>query len=157
MFFASRAFANPMSVFVKVGSHVEYKTWDDLIPFRGGISLGDRFGGNFDSFLEKKLKVEVALSMKDNFRMLSSGMIDYFVTGHYAGLSYLNNTGLSRAVVPIGPYVTTNDIYFAFSRKSSCLRWLLVLDERMKALDGIRANTRLLEEYKSRTVEVVTP
>src|SRR5262249_21180295 len=81
-------FRNPTSVFVKTGSPLVFRVWDDLRSKRGGVTLGTRFGGGFDEFLAAQLKTETAPGIKENFAKLGLGRIDYFVSPYYPAQSY---------------------------------------------------------------------
>ena len=68
-------FPNPIVVFMRKDKAVSLKSWDELKPLQGGVTLGDAFGNGFDEYLTKNLKVDVIPNMSGNFAKLNSGRI----------------------------------------------------------------------------------
>lgn len=147
-FTRSRAFHNPVAIFVPAGSPLKTAEWSGLAGYRGAVSSGDFFGNGFDEFLKTRLRAEVAPSVVENFKKLRAGRVDYFVTGEQMGLAYLRNTeGLQMGgVVALRPYVSEGDIHFGFSRRSACLALLPEMDARMAQANQKGTSDRLLEE-----------
>ncbi|HEY9104688.1 substrate-binding periplasmic protein [Chitinimonas sp.] len=147
-FTRSRAFHNPIAVFVPAGSPLKTADWNALASYRGAVSSGDFFGNGFDAFLRTRLQVEVAPSVVENFKKLRAGRVDYFVTGEQMGLAYLRNTEGPQMgnVTVLKPYISDGDIHFGFSRRSPCLSLLPEMDARMAQADQKGTSARLLEE-----------
>ncbi|WP_417068374.1 substrate-binding periplasmic protein [Niveibacterium terrae] len=147
-FTRSPAFPNPIVVFAREGGPLRTADWKLLEKYRGGVSLGDSFGGGFDAYLKEHLHVEVADTMTENFKKLSLGRVDYFVSGEYLGRAYLRSTrrqGEGR-ILALSPPVSREFIHFAMSRKSRCLHLLPLIDEKLKELVRQGIPARLLEE-----------
>ena len=70
-FTSHRAFPNPIVVFARKDRQFPYKSWKDLKSLKGGVALGDTFGGGFDEYWKNEIHVEVAPSM--NFLKLEAG------------------------------------------------------------------------------------
>jgi polar amino acid transport system substrate-binding protein len=134
-FMRNPAFPNPIAVFVRRDHAFPFRTWEDLKGKRGGVSLGDTFGGGFDPYWHEQLQVEEAPSLEENFRKLVSGRIDYFVSGLYLGESYIANQGLDQDLAPLPLTISNEDIYFAFSRNSPCLALKPYMERRLKELN----------------------
>lgn len=142
------AFPNPIVVFAREQGPLRTADWKQLQNYRGGVSLGDSFGGGFDAYLKEHLRVEVAETMTENFRKLSLGRIDYFVSGEYLGRAYLRGTEHAgeRRIQALSPPVSREYIHFAMSRKSRCLHLLPLIDEKLGELMRQGVPARLLEE-----------
>ena len=144
----SPAFPNPIVVFAPEEGPLKTADWKLLEKYRGGVSLGDSFGGGFDTYLKEHLRVEVAETMTENFKKLRLGRIDYFVSGEYLGRAYLRRAvgQGERRIVALSPLVSREYIHFAMSRKSRCLNLLPLIDEKLKELMRQGLPARLLEE-----------
>ncbi|GAB3257204.1 transporter substrate-binding domain-containing protein [Chitinimonas naiadis] len=147
-FTRSRAFHNPIVVFVAANSPIRTAEWPGLAAYRGAVSAGDFFGSGFDEYLKTSLKVEVAPTMVENFKKLRAGRVDYFVTGEQLGRAYLRNTegALSGSIVALKPAISDGDIHFGFSKKSACLGLLEAMDEKLEQLDRKGVPAKLLDE-----------
>lgn len=149
-FTSQPAFANPIVVFVRQDRSFPYRAWKDLKGRRGGVSLGDTFGAGFDEYWRSALSVEEAPSMVENFRKLDEGRIDYFVTSSYLGQAYLATQRLKNRVVPLGPAISKQEIHFAFSKKSPCLKYLDHFNKRLGELNRKGIPEKLLKKNLER-------
>lgn len=147
-FTRSPAFPNPIVVFAAEDGPLKTADWKLLEKYRGGVSLGDSFGGGFDAYMKEHLRVEVAETMTENFKKLRVQRIDYFVSGEYLGRAYLRSTEGQgeRRVIALSPPVSREYIHFAMSRKSPCLKLLPLIDEKLRELMRQGVPARLLEE-----------
>jgi polar amino acid transport system substrate-binding protein len=144
------AFPNPISVFTHTNSPLVYQKWSDLKGYRGGVSVGDAFGQDFDEYLQNNLKVEEAGSLEDNFRKLERGRIDYFISSYYLGQAYVTALKRKASIHIWLPPVTDKDTYFAFSKASPCAALLPMFDERLRKLNRAGVPPKLLEQAMSR-------
>lgn len=144
------AFANPVAVFVQQDSALRYTQWGDLVGKRGGITLGNKFGGGFDEFMEHKLSVESVSKPELNFKKIQAGRIDYFITGLYAGLAMLHGQHQEHAFKALRPYVTETRNYAAFVRSSPCVVHLPAFDKRLGELLRDKVPERILAESLAR-------
>jgi polar amino acid transport system substrate-binding protein len=147
-FLPHRAFPNPIVVFARADRKMKFRKFEDLKPYLGGISLGDTFGGGFDEYWQKELRIEPAVSMVENFRKLDLGRIDYFVTGYYTGMVFLKANGLAKRINALDVPVSTTDIYFGFSRKYRDTEVMNYINARLEALDKQGELERLLTKYE---------
>lgn len=148
-----RAFQNPIAVFTKKNSYMKFQKWDDLKEYRGGVSLGDTFGGGFDEYWPKELKIETSKNMNDNFDKLLAGRIDYFVTGYYTGMAYIYANQLDSDIKAFDKYISNQDIYFGFSKESKLKSLIPYISKKMEELDKNGTTNKLLksslEKYKN--------
>jgi polar amino acid transport system substrate-binding protein len=146
-FSSHRAFSNPIVVFVRKDHAFPFRSREDLRGRKGGVSLGDTFGGGFDEYWPKALTIEVAPTMLENFRKLQAGRIDYFVSGYFLGRAYLEKYGLENEIMALKPPLTEMDIHIGFSRKSKFLSLLPQINQRLAELDRQGIPEQLLEKH----------
>ena len=137
-----RAFPNPIAIFVRKDSKIKFDKWDDLKAYKGGISLGDTFGGGFDEYWPRELKVELAKNMNENFNKLMARRIDYFVTGYYSGEAYV----LDSDIKAFDKFISNQDIYFGFSKKSNFKFLIPIISKKLEELDKNGTTDKLLQE-----------
>lgn len=151
-FFSSPAFANNIVVFVLKDSPLKAADWALMKNFRGGVSRGDSFGNGFDEYLKQYLFVEESINMVNNFKKLSIGRIDYFVTGEYLGRAYLSNNPDKNmtGIVALQPPISTGTIHFAFSKDSPCNALAVPMNARLAELIRQGVPAKLLNEALKR-------
>lgn len=147
IFTEHRAFPNPISIFVREDKKFKYSEWKDLKPYRGGISLGDTFGGGFDQYWVKELKIEEASNMEENFRKLEMGRIDYFITSYYLGMAYIGARQLKTPIIALEKPISTLDIHFGFSKNSKKDLPIEYIDKKLAELDKKGIPEMLLKKY----------
>jgi len=151
-FFPAPAFANSIVVFVLKDSQLKTADWALMKNFRGGVSRGDSFGNGFDEYLKQHLSVEEAVNMVNNFKKLSMGRIDYFVTGEYLGRAYLSNNPDKEmtGIVALQPPISTGTIHFAFSKDSPCNSLAAPMNAKLAELIRQGVPAKLLNEALKR-------
>lgn len=145
-FTVHRAFPNPIVIFTRKDNPITFKTWDDLKKYRGGMSLGDTFGGGFDEYLKRELTIETAADMAVNFKKLELGRIDYFVSGYYLGIAYLKSNNMAN-IISLSPAISNQDIYFGFSKKYTAQYVIDYIDKKLEELDKKGVPEKLLKKY----------
>lgn len=153
-------FYNPIVVFMRKDRAIPFKSWDELKPLRGGVTIGDAFGNGFDEYLKQHLAVEAIPNISGNFRKLEAGRIDYFVSGYHMGMAWLSQTGLQERIVALQAPISQNYIHLAFSKLSPHLVLLPEIDRRLAALASDGSLDRLLREQAalfSATPQAVFP
>ncbi len=145
-FTTNKAFPNPIVVFTRKNAPINFKKWNDLKKYRGGISLGDTFGGGFDEYLKNELTVDTAADMSANFKKLELGRIDYFVSGYYLGIAYLKSNNLAN-IIALSPPISNQDIYFGFSKKYTDQYVIDYINSKLKELDKKGVPEKLLKKY----------
>jgi len=142
-----RSFSNPSVVFVRNDKMFPYNKWSDLKGLKGLISLGDTFGGGFDEYRKKELNISESGSAIENFKLLSEGKADYFITGSNSGAEYLIRTQLHNNIVAIDKPIVSSDIFFAFSRRSPCAPLVDYVSSQLKKLEDEGVTREILNKY----------
>ncbi|MCA1326277.1 substrate-binding periplasmic protein [Herbaspirillum sp. alder98] len=140
-------FSNPISVFVASDRRFAYAGWQDLIGKRGAITQGNQFGGPFDDFLRAHLTIQSAQKAHMNFTRLDSGQVDYFITGYYNGMIYLNQSGQADHFVALQPYVSETDNFLALSNASPCVKHLARINAQLELMQKRGELRAVLERY----------
>ena len=140
-------FPNPIAIFMRKERAIPFQSWDELKPLRGGTTIGDKFGGGFDEYLNDNLYVEKVANVSSNFRKLEAGRIDYFVTGYHLGMTWLSFHGLSDEIVALRPFVSDQWIHLGFSKRSRHVALLPEIDRRLARLAANGTLNKLLDDY----------
>jgi polar amino acid transport system substrate-binding protein len=140
-------FTNPISVFIAADRRFPYTGWHDLIGKRGAITEGNQFGAPFDDFLRDHLKIQSAQKTYMNFSRLDSGQVDYLVTGYYAGVIYLNQSGQAGRFVALQPYVSESDNFLALSNANPCVKHLARINAQLALMQSRGELRAVLEQY----------
>lgn len=138
--------AAPITVFVKRGAAFSYTGKNDLIGKRGGITRGEGYGEEIDTFVHTALHVEEVGDFATNLKKLSIGRIQYAISGYYPGTAKLAQMGVEDQFVALRPDLSQELNHFAFVTGSPCAKYLPAFDKRLAQLlkDGTVA--RLLDE-----------
>jgi polar amino acid transport system substrate-binding protein len=138
--------AAPITVFVKRNAGFRYAGKDDLIGKRGGITRGEGYGEEIDSFVHTRLEVEAVSDFATNLRKLDAGRIQYAISGYYPGTAKLALLGVTGQFVALKPDLSEQLNHFAFVTASPCAKHLPAFDKRLAQLlkDGTVA--RLLDQ-----------
>lgn len=137
-------FENPIAVFVRSDNPMSFKGRNDLKLLRGGITLGNKFGGGLDEFIAKELKAETAPNIQSNFDKLKFHRIDYFVTGYYPGYTYLVKAKRTSEFRVLKPFITSSANFVGWSKKSECLGRLEEFNQVLKGLMSSGAAAKML-------------
>lgn len=146
-FATARAFPNPIVVFVRKDRAFPFTSWADLKGRRGGISMGDTFGGGFDEYWRAELLMEEAKDMDGNFKKLHAGRIDYFVTSRYVGEAHAASRPEMADIVPMGEPISEQDIHFGFSSRSPCAALAGYVSRRLRELDRRGVSAQMLKDH----------
>jgi polar amino acid transport system substrate-binding protein len=114
-------FINSIAIFYHKGRTLRLHRREDLIGLRGGIVLGNRFGGDFDEFLQTRLSYETVPHFESAFNMLAEDRLDYFVTSYYPGMFYLKRHHLQEKFLTAPFFAVQTENFVAMSKKSTCL------------------------------------
>lgn len=142
-----RSFPNPIVVFVRGDRAFQFRKWSDLKGRKGGINLGDWFGGGFDEYWRKELTIQETGTLKENFQRLENGQIDYFITGQFTGTAYLRASSSRSTIVNLSPAISNEGIHFAFSRKSACAPLVEQIDRKLADLEKKGIPIKLMNKY----------
>jgi polar amino acid transport system substrate-binding protein len=141
-------FVNPVSAFTRRGVQLDAAHWDSLIGLRGGIVLGNRFGGGLDEFLAEKAGLEEVPRLELGFAMLEIGRLDYFITAYYPGRSWLQDHGRAAVIEIHQPDLVATENYAGFSRASPCHTRLAAFDQALAQL----ARSGQLQKLRDREI-----
>jgi len=156
-FSTNPTFANPIVVFMKKDKQIPFKSWDELKPLHGGITLGDAFGNGFDEYLNEHLDVEAIQNVRGNFLKLNTGRIDYFVSGYYLGMSILSRAGFKQQIVALNPPISNTSIHLGFSKRSRHLDVLPEIDRKLAELAADGTLNRMIDAYLKKYLESSPP
>ncbi|SDG90180.1 substrate-binding periplasmic protein [Propionivibrio dicarboxylicus] len=140
-------FSNPIAIFMRRDQSITFKSWNELKPLTGGVTIGDAFGNGFDEFLKANLKVEPTASPFNNFRKLDSGRIDYFVTGYYMGMAMLSSAQIKDHIVALRPFVSDQAIHLGFSKRSPYRTLLPEIDRKLAQLTADGTLAKILNDH----------
>lgn len=146
----SKAFANPIVVFVRADKSFPFHKWSDLKGKLGGVSLGDTFGAGFDEYWKKELKVEEAPTMDNNFSKLANGYIDYFVTSLYVGQAYVASHPEAKSIVALPMPISSLDIHFGFSKQYKNDTLIQYVNRKLAELEKTNVSDQLLQKALQR-------
>jgi len=134
LFPATPALSNPVAVFAQRNHNFEFRSRQDLVGLRGGMTRGNVFGGGFDEYMNTHLTIETANTPDQNFSKLGAGRIDYFITGYFAGMAFLLKRGEEEKFVALRPFVADTDNFIALTRNGRCADKLPAIEARLAAL-----------------------
>lgn len=131
---ATPALSNPVAVFSSQERPFEFKSRQDLMGLRGGITRGNVFGNGLDEFLKEKLSVEEANNPDANFNKLALGRIDYFITGYYTGMAVLLKRGDEERFTAKTPFLADTPNFVVLTRNGKCAGKLEQVETRLAYL-----------------------
>lgn len=126
--------AEPVGLFFYHNNQIDYKDWQDLIGIKGGTVLGESFGQEFDSFAEKNLHIMRLSGITQSFKMLKRNRLQYSLYALYPGLIKIVEADMKDQVISSPKYISTQNAYQAFSKKSPFIKHLKYFDKRVKEL-----------------------
>lgn len=152
------ALSNPVSAFTLASNAFHFREWTDLEGKRGGITRGNKFGANLDTYIEEKLSVEEANSPENSFDKLALGRIDYFITGYYTGMAILLMRGDEARFAARVPHLVDTPNYLALAKNGNCSDKLEQIDARLAVLKKTGVIDEIIRKsfqtWKSRPVLV---
>jgi polar amino acid transport system substrate-binding protein len=146
LFPATPAFSNPVAVFAPRNHTFKFKSRNDLIGLRGGISRGNKFGDGFDEYMAANLTIEQANTPENNFEKLKAGRIDYLVTGYYTGMAYLLKRGSESRFISLRPFVADSDNFIALTQNGKCADKLDAINTRLSQLKKMGVLDRMIQQ-----------
>ncbi|MEI6285752.1 MAG: transporter substrate-binding domain-containing protein [Bacillota bacterium] len=116
--------SDPVVLFVRKGSTLNYSGWSDLVGKKGVVTLGDSYGSAFDEYIKANLKVTAVGSAQDAFAQLINGNCDYFIYAQYSGKAELRRLHLTDTITMLDKPVSEEKFYIAFSKVSPFAKYL---------------------------------
>lgn len=145
-FSSSAMLANPIAVFVKKNSPIQFDEWEELIGLRGVKNAGDRYGKGFDYYASQKLSLVDGYSIKGNFQKLILGRADYFIHSKYAGEAFIRANALSKDVEALPTMVNSGYLHSGFTVESPCAVFNAYLSNQYQQILASGEADRLLQE-----------
>lgn len=137
-----------VAVFVKKERSFNYQRWGDLKGLRGITQRGNSYGAEFDEYAQDNLNIHNVDKVEQMFRLLNAGRYRYAVYTYAAGVIELESLGLSDNIFSLPNYVSSeNGLYYAFSKKSPCKKYIPYLSEKIKQYVAEKRPERLLAKY----------
>lgn len=142
----------PTNVWVHRGNEFDYRWWSDLRGKRGSTLINNSFGQDFDEFARDYLSIEGIRTIEQSFRMAKLGRVDYVLYEHLQGHTRLAKLGMDEEFVDLQPPVSSEGLYFAFSKHSACNTQAFreAFTRRLEEVTEQRRIDQLVEEYTER-------
>lgn len=113
-------FVTPSVVWVRHGSSFAYSTWRDLRGHLGGTLVNNSFGQEFDRYAKDNLTLETVPSLTQAYQKLMLERTEYVLYELYPGLALAESMGMTDAVQPLEPPISSEGLYLALSQRSAC-------------------------------------
>lgn len=97
-----------------------YHGRDDLIGRWGVTVINNSFGQRFDQYARDQLNLLKVASLEQAFFMLTAGRSDYVLYEQSPGHAYAERLGITGKVVSIEPPISSEGLFLAISKQSSC-------------------------------------
>ncbi|UDL06263.1 transporter substrate-binding domain-containing protein [Marinobacter sp. CA1] len=110
----------PTVVWMPRGEVFDYRRWSDLKGRTGATLFGNSFGQAFDAYAEANLRIEGVRSIEQAFKMALMGRVDYVLYEALQGKVKLASKGELEDFQPSGLFVSVENLYIAFSKRSRC-------------------------------------
>ena len=134
------AFLNTKSVvWVDKDRRIKYSKKEDLISLKGVTVINNSFGQEFDAFAKDQLSISTVASLKQAFRMMKLGRVDYLLYEESPATAYAASLRFEDHVEVIGPEISSEGLYLTLSHKSECNNGAL-RGKLTKALNEILKN-----------------
>lgn len=138
---------DPGAVFVRTGHAFAFKDLKDLKGKKGVTMLGYSWGEAFDQYAEKHLDMTTVTKPLQALKMLERSRVDYFVYGLYSGEFVAAKAGMAHQVEALAHYVSEENLYLTFSKKSPFRHLLPRADDIIKRLKTQGVIDRWIEQY----------
>jgi len=138
---------DPAVIFVMKGHAFPFKELKDLIGKKGVTMLGYSWGDTFDRFAEEHLDMTTVTKPLQALQMLERGRVDFFVYGLYSGGFVATETGMTAKVESLAHYVSQEDLYLTFSKKSKYRHLLPRANNIINRLKAEGVIDRWIEQY----------
>ncbi|MCL5795092.1 MAG: transporter substrate-binding domain-containing protein [Patescibacteria group bacterium] len=148
MYYSDAYTIDPITLFIKSGTILKYKNWEDLIGKKGVVMTGDSYGQEFDNYIKEKLSVESVPTTQDAFDRIISNGANYFVYCLYCGQRELKKLNLSGKVESIPDYLAVENFYITISKKSPFAKYLPKINELIKKYKNDGTIDRLVRQHE---------
>jgi polar amino acid transport system substrate-binding protein len=93
---------------------------EDLVGKWGVTVINNSFGQEFDQYAQHNLNILAVASLSQALRMLAADRVDYVLYEKNPAHAYATMLGLSDAIIPVLPYISSEGLYLTMSKKSPC-------------------------------------
>ncbi|RBW51887.1 substrate-binding periplasmic protein [Marinobacter sp. F3R11] len=140
------------SVWVPKERVFEYRHWPDLEGKTGGTLINNSFGQGFDRYAEKNLEIVSVRTLEQSFEMALAGRLDYVLYERLQGQVKLQSMGLDDEFVSLDVPVSTEGLFFTFSKNSECntFEFRERIADRLYTLNNSGRLDELVSEYTAR-------
>lgn len=140
------------SIWVPKDKVFEYRHWPDLQGKRGSTLINNSFGQGFDRYAEKNLQIVGVRTIEQSFEMAIAGRIDYVLYERLQGQVKLQRLGLADEFVALDVPVSTEGLFFTFSKNSRCntFEFRERIADRLYTLINEGRLDELVSEYTAR-------
>ena len=137
---------DPVVVMVRKGEGFRFNTREDLVGKKGVTNEGESYGSDFDHFMHERLTVARAKGTGATFQELIEGKADYMIVGLYPGRAEARRLGIQDKVEALPQSLISADMFIAFSKKSSCHKYLKAFGAKVADMvKGHSVQTMLLD------------
>ncbi|WP_417455669.1 substrate-binding periplasmic protein [Kordiimonas sp.] len=145
------AFSNePVVVITLVDTDIHYRDRDNLIPYQGGMVIGDSLGQDLDEFSAASLKLHTVPSVDHLLNLLDHKRIQYAIHGLYPVMVAAHKLGIAPRIRTHVPPLSQESMHLAISKKSSCLHLLPQISAAIEKLRAAGTVDQLLKANWSR-------
>ncbi|MBK1887158.1 transporter substrate-binding domain-containing protein [Marinobacter sp.] len=140
------------SIWVPKDKVFEYRHWPDLQGKRGSTLINNSFGQGFDRYAEENLQIVGVRTIEQSFEMAIAGRIDYVLYERLQGQVKLQRLGLADEFVALDVPVSTEGLFFTFSKNSRCntFEFRERIADRLYTLINEGRLDELVSEYTAR-------
>lgn len=139
----------PVVFFYSLDNPVRWTDWEDLKGKAAGVLLGDTFGTDIDSLMQRYLRVEPVSTGEQNFGKLVNGRIDLLPLGIYGGALQAQRLGYQARLGYIETPLTTEYWYIAISRKSPLASHLAAVNTALGQMKAQGEVERLMAHFSA--------
>ena len=124
--------------------------WEDLIGKKGITNKGYSWGQEFDQFMiDAKLDMIRVETPEQAFKLLlnKDRDMDYYLYGLMSGFLVAKRMGLDHRINALPNFITKENFYFGFSKKSKYVKLLPKVNTIMQRLVAEQVVSELIDKY----------
>ena len=99
---------------------VDYRAKEDLAKYKGITVIHNSFGQAFDSFAKENLDITTVPNLKQAFKMMNLGRVDYLLYERSPAMAYTSIWDIDQLVEVTGPSISAEGLYLTLSHRSPC-------------------------------------
>ncbi|MCB9480883.1 MAG: amino acid ABC transporter substrate-binding protein [Desulfobacteraceae bacterium] len=137
---------SPWVVWVKEGSGIDFKTFDDLAGLNCGVVRGYSYTPEFWDFLKTKGRFSEVADDETNFKKLNVDRVDYTVSELGNGYQIINKLGIKGLVPILHTPIKEDGLYIMFNKDRISQDFV---DEFSKALEDFKKTMEFQQLYNN--------